>query len=196
MDIDGTRRGDLDTGKRRWEHARVKADSVRSILVRPGLRVLVRGWLHSNCLLATGGAPALIDTGYHTGAADLAAWVADTLGDPALDEILLTHTHSDHAGGVAALSGPTGARVRAPTAALEPVDRWDERALWLEGSGQQLPRFRVDASYAHGDTIEAGGRQWRVVETPGHMECAVALLCEADGVLVTGDALWERGFGP
>lgn len=43
------------------------------IEVAPNLRVFVRGWLHGNVVLITRGeqAPALIDTGYCTGTAEL-----------------------------------------------------------------------------------------------------------------------------
>ena len=41
----------------------------------------------------------------------------------------------------------------------------------------------------------AGDREWTVVDTPGHAHGGVAFYDERDGVLVSGDALWEDGFG-
>ena len=157
--------------------------TARQVELEPGVTVLVRGWLHGNVVCMPG---AVIDAGYHTGVAEVRAAAASVA------EILLTHVHSDHAGGVAALVAATGARVHAHADAADLVERWDERGLWLGATGQHMPRFRVDAPLA--DAVEAGGRRFTVIGTPGHAKGGVAFLSE-DGMLVTGDALWEDGFG-
>ncbi len=169
--------------------------AARTVELLPGVSVLVRGWLHGNSVLLHGDAPALIDTGYHTGAAELLAWIDERLGGAPVAEVLLTHVHSDHGGGVSALREAGSVRVRGSASAHDLVERWDERGLWLGSSGQQMPRFRLDGAFAPGEVVEAAGRRFQVVATPGHMRCAVALFCEADGLLVTGDALWKNGFG-
>jgi glyoxylase-like metal-dependent hydrolase (beta-lactamase superfamily II) len=157
--------------------------------------VLVRGWLHGNSVLLHGDGAALVDTGYHTGTEVLQAWLTARLGARPLDGLLLTHAHSDHAGGVAALTATRPLPVLASTATRALVDTWDERGLWIGPSGQELPRFQVDAAFDPGELVPAGGRRWRVIATPGHMRSAVALHDEEDGLLITGDALWEDGFG-
>lgn len=146
------------------------------------LDVLVRGWLHGNVAVA---GDTVVDTGYHTG--------ADAILDrcPQLDRIVLTHAHSDHAGGVAAICEARGARVLAHADVARLTDPWDARGLWLGPSGQHLPGFTVDEVL--GDTVAFAGREWQVVHTPGHATGGVALY---DGCLViTGDALWHDGFG-
>jgi glyoxylase-like metal-dependent hydrolase (beta-lactamase superfamily II) len=167
----------------------------RTVELLPGVSVLVRGWLHGNSVLLHGDAPALIDSGYHTGAAQLFAWLDERLGGAPLAELLLTHVHSDHGGGVSALRGRGALRVRASESAHDLVTRWDERGPWLGSSGQEMPRFHLDEAFAPGEVIEAAGRRFRVIATPGHTRCAVALFCEAAGLLITGDALWKNGFG-
>ncbi len=142
----------------------------------------MRGWLHGNVVRLPG---ALIDTGYHTG--------VDVLRDRPVQQILLTHVHADHAGGVAALVEAHGATVHAHPDARALVDAWDRRGLWLEGTGQQLPRFPIHQSL--GASIEAGGRRWQVIETPGHAVGGVSFFDARHGTLVCGDALWEDGFG-
>jgi glyoxylase-like metal-dependent hydrolase (beta-lactamase superfamily II) len=143
--------------------------------VSTDLQVLVRGWLHGNVTLLP---DAVIDTGYFTGVAEIAREGGT---------VLLTHAHSDHAGGVAKIGGDVwaSAKVKAMTTP------WDPRALWLTFTGQQMPAFTVD--HVLGDSVTAGGRDWRVIETGGHATGGVSFF---DGdVLVTGDALWEDGFG-
>ncbi|MCB9679220.1 MAG: MBL fold metallo-hydrolase [Alphaproteobacteria bacterium] len=149
--------------------------------------MLVRGWLHGNVVALAGDAPAVVDSGYATGADAL-------LGFAGRCEVLaLTHAHSDHAGGAAALVGRFGCPVLAHRDVAGLVERWDPRELWLEGTGQELPRFRVDRVL--GDRVELAGEAWHVVETPGHAVGGVSFFRERDGVLITGDALWEDGFG-
>jgi len=162
--------------------------------------VLVRGWLHGSCvaLSGRGGPPALIDTGYHTGVAALAAWFEASTGRPieAAEAIGLTHIHSDHAGGVAALVARSGTPVLAHRDAAALAEGWDTRLLWLDGTSQEMPRFAVDRALASsGERVDLGGRSWEILWTPGHAVGGVAWWCPEDGVLVTGDALWEDGFG-
>lgn len=151
-----------------------------------GLRVLVRGWLHGNVIRV---GRDLVDSGYHSGTDALIAWI-----DGPVDRLYLTHVHSDHAGGVAALRERGGLTVFAHPDAQAIVEPWDPRALWLEDTGQELPRFAIDASVQHGEAVEIGDRSFRVVHTPGHATGGVVYV-DADGVMIAGDALWERGFG-
>lgn len=156
------------------------------------VRVLVRGWLHANSVLV---GDVLVDTGYHSGIDILRRWLLSHLGRDTPTAIVLTHAHSDHAGGVAHLSPASGPPVWASRATQALVTCWDETGLWLGDSGQQMPRFEVHRPFDHDDIIEIDHRRWRVIATPGHMRSAVALHDEAHGILLTGDALWEHGFG-
>jgi glyoxylase-like metal-dependent hydrolase (beta-lactamase superfamily II) len=150
--------------------------------------VLVRGWLHGNVLRV---GRALVDTGYHTGAEELGAFV----GQDGPAQVVLTHVHADHCGGVAALKERWGCSVAAHVDAAALISAWDERGLWLTDTGQHLPRFVVDTTLEHGDTVDLGGRPWTVLHTPGHATGGLAFFDSLHGVLVTGDALWEDGFG-
>lgn len=163
-----------------------------------GIEVVARGWLHGNCVLLPGGAsPGVIDTGYHTGAGALIArWQASGQALSALSTVLLTHIHSDHAGGVAALVAGSGAEVVAHGEADRLTQAWSERALWLaEPIGHELPRFAVDRVVGAGDEVVVGGLTWRVIETPGHAMGGVSYYCASRRLLVSGDALWQKGFG-
>jgi glyoxylase-like metal-dependent hydrolase (beta-lactamase superfamily II) len=167
-------------------------------LLPPDLHVLVRGWLDGNVVLVHGSPPVLVDTGYHTGATALQAWLAEAGVRPGdLGAIALTHVHSDHAGGVAALQGAAGGRlpVYAHADARALLDPWDPLLLWLTGTGQEMPVFAATHDLEPGRTVRIGDGDWRVLPTPGHAVGGVAFLREHDGVLISGDALWEDGFG-
>jgi len=164
----------------------------------PDLRVLVRGWLDGNVVLVHGRCPALVDTGYHTGAPVLLDWLAAEGHTPGtLDRIVLTHVHSDHAGGVAALQaaagGPLPVFAHADARAL--TDPWDARMLWLAGTGQEMPVFSPCEMLVPGTVVQMGDADWAVLDAPGHAVGGVALFREDDRVLISGDALWQDGFG-
>ncbi len=162
-----------------------------------GIEVLVRGWLHGNCVMLAGERPALVDTGYHTGVSALLAACEAHFQQPigCLQEVVLTHVHSDHAGGTAALQALCAARVRCHPAAAALVRSWDTRGLWLDATGQELPPFRIDACLDPGTLLRLGNHDWRVVDTPGHATGGISLYCAAERVLLSADALWEQGFG-
>lgn len=155
------------------------------------VRPLVRGWIHGNVVVVVDPARPervdVVDTGYGTGLAELAA----ALPAPAR-RLALTHVHADHAGGAAALQA-LGAEVHAHADAAALVARWDRRGLWLEGTGQALDPFAVNVPL--GGAVRLGGRPWQVIHTPGHATGGVSFFDPNDRVLITGDALWEDGFG-
>lgn len=86
-------------------------------------------------------------------------------------QILLTHSHPDHAEGAAEFAALTGA----PVLAADPAVRLG------------------DAGLAPGDTITAAGCELQVVATPGHTADSVCLHLPADRALLTGDTVLGRG---
>ena len=181
----------MDKAALQKQRANLRGADPQGARIPGDLHVIVRGWLHGNCVVVSGQTTGLIDTGYHTGVAD----VREALAGDRPTDIALTHVHSDHAGGVAALAAWSGARVHAHPDAVALTAPWDARGLWLEGTGQELPRFSAAPTLSRGATITLGDHAWGVLHTPGHATGVVSLLRDHDGVLVSGDALWEDGFG-
>jgi glyoxylase-like metal-dependent hydrolase (beta-lactamase superfamily II) len=160
------------------------------------MRVLERGWLSSNNVLLVGkDDTALIDSGYATHAEQTLALVRHGLDGRALDRLLNTHLHSDHCGGNALLRASHGCEVAIPAAEAAAVAAWDEDALSFRATGQQCPRFGFDATLAPGQVLALGGLRWEILAAPGHDPHALLLFCADQGLLVSGDALWQDGFG-
>jgi glyoxylase-like metal-dependent hydrolase (beta-lactamase superfamily II) len=159
------------------------------------MRVFERGWLSSNNVLFTGAQPALVDSGYVTHAPQTLALVRHALADRPLALLVNTHLHSDHCGGNAALQDAYRCRTIIPAAEAGKVARWDEDALSYKVTGQQCARFAFDATLAAGDMLELGGLRWQALAAPGHDPHALLLYCASEGILISGDALWENGFG-
>ena len=156
-----------------------------------------RSWLSANNLLFLGrDATALVDSGYCSNAAQTVALVQSSLGGRPLDLLLNTHLHSDHCGGNAALQARWPAvQTWIPPGQWDQVQDWDPVALSYAPTGQDCPRFRAEARLMPGSEVQLGDRAWQVHAAPGHDNHAVLLFEPRARLLISGDALWENGFG-
>ena len=163
----------------------------------PGIRVLERGWLSSNNVVLVGqDGSALIDSGYTTHSDQTLALVDRALAGKPLDLLVNTHLHSDHCGGNAALQARYASLLtHIPPGEADAIRQWDEARLSYRPTGQECPRFEFDATLAPGDVMEMGGATWQIHAAPGHDPHAVLLFEPVSRVLISGDALWGRGFG-
>lgn len=162
------------------------------------MRVFERGWLSANNVLFIDDATqdtVLVDTGYVSHAAQTVALVEAALQGRPLRRVINTHLHSDHCGGNAALQQRWQPRTAIPGAEAAAVAAWDADALSFAATGQQCARFTFDDVLHDGDTVRLGGIDWRVIAAPGHDPHAVMLFAPDERILISGDALWENGFG-
>ncbi len=160
------------------------------------LRVLERGWLSANNILFLEGERAtLIDSGYVTHAAQTVELVRHALDGRQLRRLINTHSHSDHIGGNAALKAAFACDILVPVGLQATIADWDENALLLSPLGQQGARFQHDGVIKAGDELELGGLNWRALAVPGHDMEALAYYNPEQRLLISGDALWENGFG-
>lgn len=167
-----------------------------SALLPASLQLIERGWLSANNLLCCAGDNAiLIDSGYVTQSARTVDLVRRALAGRTLTQLINTHSHSDHIGGNAALRAAFGCRITVPAGLDATLAEWDEAALLLSPLGQQAARFKHQDTLAAGDTFEAGGLVWQALAVPGHDMDALAYYNPERRLLISGDALWENGFG-
>jgi hydroxyacylglutathione hydrolase len=93
-----------------------------------------------------------------------------------LTDILITHHHHDHVGGVAELKQKYGCRVVAPQDKTTKIANVDLRA-------------------AHGDVVKVGELLARVLETPGHTLDHISYVFDSDKALFAADTLFSIGCG-
>ena len=162
----------------------------------PQIRVLERGWLSSNnILIDNGDACALIDSGYHAHAAQTLLLLQDALGGKPLTRLINTHCHSDHMGGNATVQRAYACRISVPAGEAPAIAAWDEDAMMLGYTGQSAERFSYDDTIAAGERLQLGGLEWEALAAPGHDMHALMFYSGAARILISGDALWENGFG-
>lgn len=163
----------------------------------PGtMRVIVRDWINANHIVFQDDAGVdLVDTGHLHGIGDTLRFMDEALTGRPLRRILLTHCHSDHMGGCARLRARHGCPVAVPRDDAPAVRAWDTRALWLDYAGQVAEPFPVDEELVPGDRISLGGLDWTLLPAPGHDMGAIVFWQADHRLLISGDALWEHGFG-
>jgi glyoxylase-like metal-dependent hydrolase (beta-lactamase superfamily II) len=172
-------------------------DTLGSRLANLGVTVLERGWLSANSIVMRAGTDTLVvDTGYGAHAQQTVALVAEVLQGQPLQRVVNTHLHSDHCGGNAALvEAWPNARIGIPPGQAAAVRAWDPVALTYVPTGQSCPRFDYDELIRAGDQIRIGSLCWNVHSAPGHDPHAVVLHEPEQRLLISGDALWNNGFG-
>ena len=160
------------------------------------IQVIERGWLSANnVVLHERDEAMVVDSGYGAHAAQTVALVERALFGKRLARLINTHCHSDHMGGNAAIQRKFGCRTSIPEGEAPLIERWDEQALFLAIADQRAERFRYDDTFRGGDALQMGGLEWRVIAAPGHDTHAVMFHSPEARVLISGDALWENGFG-
>jgi hydroxyacylglutathione hydrolase len=93
-----------------------------------------------------------------------------------LTDILVTHHHGDHVGGVAELKQKYNCRVVAPHDKAKPI-------------------ANVDLRVKEGDTVKVGSLAARVLETPGHTLDHISYMFDAEHALFAADTLFSIGCG-
>ncbi len=167
-------------------------------LLPPQLHVFVRDWLSANnILLKSPDGHVLIDSGYVRHAPLTLALLESThgIGDEPLARLVNTHCHSDHMGGNAAIKARYGCPIALPEGEVSVISAWDEKTLLLGYCDQRADRFSVDEVIAPGETHVWGDLEWQALAAPGHDMGAVVFYNPEHRVLISGDALWENGYG-
>ncbi len=93
-----------------------------------------------------------------------------------LTDILVTHHHADHTGGIAELKARHRCRVVAP-----------------HGEAARIPA--VDETVRENDEVRVGAIKARVFETPGHTAGHISYFFPADKLAFVGDTLFSIGCG-
>jgi len=106
----------------------------------------------------------LVDAGTNGAVIDQLEKINTGVGKKPLEQVILTHGHFDHAGGLSAVKAKYHPRVLAYAE--------------MNSGSEKL---------ADGQVLAAGDRELEVIHVPMHSQDSVCLYCASEGVLFSGD---------
>jgi len=155
------------------------------------VEMLTVGAIAENCFLVRAeGSEKLVVVDPGDEAERILAKVAEIGGE--VEAILLTHTHFDHVGAVAALARETGAPVYCPE--IEVPVLADINSYLLPGFGP-LEDYQADRTVSGGETLALGGLELDVIFTPGHSPGHVTYSARGEDAIFSGDVLFQGSVG-
>lgn len=153
----------------------------------------------------------LIDTGFPATSEDLVRALNDVTENHGVSEVILTHVHYDHTGGVKQVVQAFGSTVSLHSNEMKLIELTRRalnghstylRAVGIEGEIYDTVRSFFARSlqlfpdsprtFEDGEVIEGRTGRWRVVHTPGHTPGHICLYNEFNRVLISGDHLLPR----
>ena len=151
-------------------------------------------------LIVEGGRVALVDTAHNAAVPRVLAALAQLgLAPDAVDYVILTHVHLDHAGAAGTLMEmfprarcvvhPRGSRHMIDPSKLEGATRevyGADKAAALYGRLIPIAAARVIEA-THDLVIDLNGRRLRILDTPGHARHHIAIHDSRSGHVFTGD---------
>lgn len=106
----------------------------------------------------------LVDTGTDDSLLEEIATIYTGVGKKAVQQVVLTHNHFDHTGGL-----------------TEVIRRWQPAVLAHSNRPAGTVQLR------DGQRLRLGDRQFEVMHVPGHTSDSICLYCEEEGALFSGD---------
>jgi len=106
----------------------------------------------------------LLDVGSNNGIVSRVAAMATGFGKHAVEQVVLTHSHSDHTAGLASI-----------------IERYRPRVYAF------APFEGVDHLLRDGQIIRMGDQDFEVIHAPWHSDDSICLYCAAERVLFSGD---------
>ena len=150
----------------------------------------------SNIYIIKGEIPTIIDTGTGLHHDEVAKKIKHIIDPLSIKQIILTHEHYDHCGGVKKIKELTDgkARIIAHKDAVEKIERGESAFASLLGG--EMPKIPVDKIVVDGDILQVGDEKCQVIHTPGHTPGSICLYFPNSRSLISGDTVFAYGsFG-
>ena len=175
------------------------------ISLAPGVfRIPTMGdYINSFAFVDDDGQVSLVDCGLKKAPRRIVEGLAGIGRRPAdVTRIILTHAHSDHAGGAKEMldaSPATGVGIHVDDVPFiqagmnAPGAQSTMGRLLSRGPMASFTNVPVVTELVDGQVLDVAGGL-RVLHTPGHTPGHVSLLHETSGVLITGDAIFNMGW--
>lgn len=150
----------------------------------------------SNVYVIDGKVPTIIDTGTGFYSHALIETIQEITPLQQIQQILLTHEHYDHVGGVQDIVLATGgtAHICAHTDVVTKLK--EGKSTFAEMLGGVMPHIKVDVPLTNDMRLTVGDEPFQVLVTPGHSIGSLCFYSKKNEVLFSGDTVFAHGgFG-
>lgn len=134
----------------------------------------------------------ILDTGTGSRHEKVLANIRNIINPEDIDTIVLSHRHFDHTGGAEALQKALNAEIIVHEEAASALRVGDDITTAARAFGKTFPRLDV-RTVSEGDGIDLGDVKLKVLHTPGHSICSMALYHEDTKTLFPGDTVYTDG---
>lgn len=150
----------------------------------------------SNIYVVIGKIPTIIDTGTGFFSKAILDTIQKFIPVTKIQQILLTHEHYDHVGGVNDIVKETNSRAKI-YAHREIVGKLkDGKSTFAAMLGGTMPKIDVDGPLVENQEVTIGDASFQVLFTPGHSIGSVCFYSAKHEVLFSGDTVFAHGgFG-
>jgi glyoxylase-like metal-dependent hydrolase (beta-lactamase superfamily II) len=150
----------------------------------------------SNVYVVTGRVPTIVDTGTGFHSHEILKTIQRFIEPTHIQQILLTHEHYDHVGGVQDILQATQGTAKI-YAHKDVIPKLKEgKSTFAEMLGGRMPKIKVDNPLSGGETLTFGDESFEVLATPGHSIGSLSFYGKKSKALFSGDTIFADGdFG-
>jgi len=150
----------------------------------------------SNIYIIKGEKPTIIDCGTGLHSYEVAEGIKKIIDPILIEQIIITHEHFDHCGGVREIYLLTNkkAKVMAHVNASNKIENGEsDFAAMLGGC---MPKMHIDVKLKNSDILKIGDEFFEVIHTPGHTPGCLCLYSKKSRSLYSGDTVFAyASFG-
>jgi len=157
----------------------------------------VKGYnFDSNIYIINGAIPTIIDCGTGLYNDIVIKKIKKIIDIKQIKQIILTHEHYDHCGGVKKLCDEIGQKPKivAHLKTSEKIERGI--SIFAQMLGGKMPKINIDTKIKSEKIINIGDEYLKILFTPGHSPGSICLYNENEKTLISGDTVFSYGsFG-
>jgi glyoxylase-like metal-dependent hydrolase (beta-lactamase superfamily II) len=150
----------------------------------------------SNIYVILGKNPTIIDCGTGLYENEVFKKLNKIVNLNSINQIILTHEHYDHCGGVKKIYEKTNnnPKIISHVNASDKIE--NGKSQFAQMLGGEMPKMPVDIKLNDKDIINAGDETFEILHTPGHTPGCICLYDKSSKSLISGDTVFSHGsFG-
>jgi len=148
----------------------------------------------SNIYFIDGKKPTIIDCGTGINHNKVIDKIRSYTDPKEITQIILTHEHFDHVGGIKKLKEEIGENVKIISHKLAAVKIESGKSNFARMLGAEMKSTAVDTKIENGQKILIGNEEWDIYYTPGHSPGCISLYEKNSKSLISGDTIFAQGY--